>query len=309
MTPGAVALSSPLAHARSPPDKLGIPMPTGAPTAQNPAVPLRYRLSISDLTDAQVAELRAAFDDMQKISDERGYQYWSGIHGLPLPAWCDKYGHGKPTFLHWHRAYLAQFEKCLRDAGTGHDVMIPWWDWLNEPRVPVVYGAAKTPDGQSNPLHSVKINDEALQQGKRGAIPGDQEELELARQPQTARNPGLPGTQLPTKADIDEVLAYRDFQSFSSNLEDWHGQVHVWVGGHMSDIPYAAYDPIFWSHHAMIDRIWRIWQLQNPTTASLPPALANQVMQPFGVTAAHTLDVTTFGYDYATAATIVSVTA
>jgi tyrosinase len=183
-------------------------VPTGAPNAQNPAIPLRYRPSVTELTDAQLAELRAAFADMQAISDDRGYQYWAGIHGLPLPAWCDKYGHGKPTFLHWHRAYLVQFEQWLRKAGNGHDVMLPWWDWIDVRAVPPAYAEAQTPDNKPNPLYSVQINDVALQQGLRGAIPGDQEEVQLARQKNTARNPGLPGTQLPTKADIDTVLAY-----------------------------------------------------------------------------------------------------
>ena len=32
-------------------------MPTGAPTPQNPAVALRYRASVSELTDAQLAEI------------------------------------------------------------------------------------------------------------------------------------------------------------------------------------------------------------------------------------------------------------
>jgi tyrosinase len=281
-------------------------VPTGAPSPQNPAVPLRYRPSITELTDTQLAELRAAFTDMQPISDDRGYQYWAGIHGLPLPAWCDKYGHGKPTFLHWHRAYLVQFEQWLRKAGNGHDVMLPWWDWINVQEIPPAYAEAQTPDNKPNPLYSVQINDVALQQGQRGAIPGDPEEVQLARQKNTARNPGLPGTQLPTKADIDTVLGYSDLQSFTMNLEDWHGQVHVWVGGHMSDIPFAAYDPIFWAHHAMIDRIWRIWQLQNPGSASLPATLSSEVMAPFGVTAADTLDVTTLGYDYASASTSVA---
>jgi hypothetical protein len=25
----------------------------------------------------------------------------------------------------------------------------------------------------------------------------------------------------------------------------------------------AAFDPIFWSHHAMIDRLWWLWQARN----------------------------------------------
>lgn len=40
-------------------------------------------------------------------------------------------------------------------------------------------------------------------------------------------------------------------QTFNS-LENMHNGIHGFVGngGHMSDIPYAAFDPIFWLHHA-----------------------------------------------------------
>jgi hypothetical protein len=42
------------------------------------------------------------------------------------------------------------------------------------------------------------------------------------------------------------VLELRDFLDFSSALEALHDRVHVWVGGHMGLIPFAAFDPIFW---------------------------------------------------------------
>nr|6JU5_A Chain A, Tyrosinase [Aspergillus oryzae] len=64
------------------------------------------------------------------------------------------------------------------------------------------------------------------------------------------------------------------------NLEAIHNNVHNWVGGfmfsrpgrhdlklwgagHMSSVPVAAYDPIFWLHHCNIDRLTAIWQTVN----------------------------------------------
>jgi tyrosinase len=277
-------------------------MATGAPSPQRPAEPVRQRPSVDELSAEQLAELRAAYAAMQSISDDRGFQYFAGLHGLPLPAWCDIYGHGKPTFLHWHRAYLWRFELALR--ATGHDVTLPWWDWISDPAVPAAFADEIDADGNPNPLYSVRINDIALQQGAAGE--GDSRSVELAQHPDTFRQPGLPGTQLPTQDDIDTVLDYSDFDSFSSNLEDWHGAVHIWTGGHMTDVPFAAYDPIFWSHHTMIDRIWRIWQTGNHS-ASMPGTLAGEVMQPFHLTAEATLDPTALGYDYAVSATNIAV--
>ncbi|PGG97210.1 hypothetical protein AJ79_09293 [Helicocarpus griseus UAMH5409] len=51
------------------------------------------------------------------------------------------------------------------------------------------------------------------------------------------------------------------------NIEFIHNNIHWWVGGeggHMSQIPVATFDPIFWLHHCNIDRIWAIWQELNP---------------------------------------------
>ncbi|KAH7013796.1 hypothetical protein EDB80DRAFT_749421 [Ilyonectria destructans] len=52
------------------------------------------------------------------------------------------------------------------------------------------------------------------------------------------------------------------------SLEYIHNNVHNLTGGsafktgvgHMSDVPVAAFDPIFWLHHCQIDRLLAIWQ-------------------------------------------------
>jgi tyrosinase len=269
-------------------------MATGAVSGQRQAVPIRHRPSISEMTAPQLAELRVALAKLQSIDDDRGYQRWAGVHGLPVPMYCDQ-AHGQPAFLPWHRAYLYRFEQALRD--TGHDVMLPWWDWTKVRQIPAAYDEPKRPDGTPNPMYSVRINDLALRQAKEGRAGRDRGAPVLARYPETFRQPGLPGSRLPTVADIEKVLAYTDFPRFTSKLEDWHGEVHVWVGGHMSDIPFAAYDPIFWAHHCMIDRIWRIWQLHHPS-GSFPEALRGEVMEPFHLTAGKVLDPTALGYDY-----------
>ena len=59
-------------------------------------------------------------------------------------------------------------------------------------------------------------------------------------------------------------MALEDFDDFTFQLEDLHNRVHVWTGGTMSEIPVAAFDPVFWAHHTMIDRLWAIWQQAHP---------------------------------------------
>ncbi|WAO84705.1 Tyrosinase [Fusarium falciforme] len=62
----------------------------------------------------------------------------------------------------------------------------------------------------------------------------------------------------------------KDSNNFSS-LEAIHNTVHGVTGGndfdtgvgHMSDVPVAAFDPIFWLHHCQIDRLLAMWQSLN----------------------------------------------
>jgi tyrosinase len=266
-------------------------MATGTPSPTQPATPLRFRRSVERLTTGQLRALRDAFKKVYPIADERGYQFNAGIHGYPLPAYCDM-AHGHPEyFLPWHRAYLYFFERALRQQNG--DAALPWWDWTSPGSqangIPDAYTAAQV--GRSaNPLHHAKVNAEAVAQGKKRGDP---------RAATTAREPNRPGTvPLPTAGWLKDLIDnHPDFRDFSNRLERTHGDIHVWVGGHMEDIGFAAYDPIFWAHHTMIDRIWHLWQIK---WNKLPPAAAlDQALTPFPITVRQTLSIHSLGYEYA----------
>jgi tyrosinase len=267
-------------------------MATGAPTAQRQAIPVRHRPNVDEMTPHQIAELRAAFAAMQKIGDNRGYTHYASWHGLPLPPECE-IAHGQPSFLPWHRAYLVRFEQALRD--TGHDVMLPWWDWTKTRQVPKAFADKTAADGSPNPLYSARVPALAREQGAQATSP---ETRRLSQFDHTVREPGRPGTFLPTKRQVDFILEEdKQYEQFRSELEDFHGEVHVWVGAHMGNLPFAAFDPIFWAHHCMIDRLWRIWQLKHPG-ASFPASTRGKTMTPFNLTAGQVLDPNALGYDY-----------
>ncbi len=189
--------------------------------------------------------------------------------------------HNSPLFLAWHRAYLYFFELALRDqvAGAG----LAWWDWTADQAVPPAYDAPEV-DNAPNPLFSSPIQPS-------GREPGGTDH--------TVRQPGPDeGGALPTADQVQSLLALGDFIDFQTQLEDLHNGVHVWVGGTMSDIATAAYDPLFWAHHTMIDRLWRVWQLGHPNAAP-PASLLPIALPPFRMTVQQTLDASSLGYDYA----------
>jgi tyrosinase len=251
------------------------PSPTQAPRA------LRHRRSARRLSAGQLDDLCRAVVAAQKIGDDRGYQYWAGIHGLPLPEWCQ---HSSSLFLPWHRAYLYFFEKQLQDRVAG--VTLPWWDWAqsHEEGIPLAYSRKRTTAGKANPLASSPI------QKSGRANPGE------------ARTRRAPGDTrlLPSPQKVERALENRDFFTFQAQLEEIHNGVHIWVGGTMQNIETAAYDPVFWAHHCMIDRLWYLWQLDHPG-AGLPAPYLNQALPPFGMTVRQTLDINALGYDYAAA--------
>jgi tyrosinase len=252
--------------------------------ASPPAAPLapralRHRRSARRLTAGQQADFRQAIAATQTIGDDRGYQYWAGIHGLPLPISCV---HHRELFLPWHRAYLYFFEKALQDQVPG--VTLPWWDWTNHSEgVPGPYARRKT-NGRKNPLF-----DSPIQTSGRES-PG---------QTRTTRAPGDP-RQLPSSQEVAAVLANRDFFTFQTQLESLHDGVHVWTSGTMGSIATAAYDPLFWAHHCMIDRLWYLWQLDHPG-AGVPSPLLDRALAPFPMTVRDTLQISQLGYDYAAA--------
>jgi tyrosinase len=254
--------------------------PVISPNATTAPQALRHRRSARRLTADQLKTFRAAITAVQAIKDDRGFQSWAGIHGLPLPISCT---HQSELFLPWHRAYLYLFEKALQDQVPG--ATLPWWDWTIEHAegIPEIY-SRRNAAGRRNPLY-----DSPIQPSGRAA----------PSQTRTTREPGPPG-ELPSPAQVEAVLANPDFLTFQSQLENIHDGVHVWVAGTMGSIATAAYDPLFWAHHCMIDRLWYLWQLRHPG-AVVPTVLRGRALAPFAMTVADTLEITALGYDYAAA--------
>jgi tyrosinase len=237
------------------------------------------------LSAGQLALLRDGFRALQGLDDDRGYRVLAGIHGLPLPIGCDN-AHGTAYFLPWHRAYLYLFERAMRDQVE--DSELAWWDWTTG-RIPRAF-TARTGGGEPNPLFDAAIDPLGLQQFEQAT--GE------AAAPRTVREVGA--VPLPTRAEVVDVLSRSDFLDFSFALEDLHNRVHVHIGGSMSQITFASYEPIFWAHHTMVDRLWRIWQLRHADV--LPPAdILDDALAPFPMTVRQTLDTTALGYDYAVA--------
>ena len=67
----------------------------------------------------------------------------------------------------------------------------------------------------------------------------------------------------------------------------------------MGNVATAAYDPIFWAHHCMIDRLWYLWQLRHPGRRGPRRGCSTRRWRRSPMTVRETLDITGLGYDYA----------
>lgn len=257
----------------------------------------RYRKCLLRLTPEELNNLRRAFEGLYAVSqtvddtgavdpagnpnDERGYQWVTGVHGAPTPVYCE---HGTLHFLTWHRAYLYRFEKLLQDQVPS--VMLPWWDWTSDEAQATGLPAALTDETYQD-----------LQSGETKPNPLASAFSQFTGQP-TRRNPSPPGDLEPLAAGVDFALAQLEYPDFVRNLENPHNGLHVWMGGDMASVPTAAYDPVFWLHHALVDRVWYLWQQSHPDAAIPPEALAF-VCEPFNQTAGQVMDTLALGYSYA----------
>jgi tyrosinase len=252
---------------------------------------MAVRKAIRGLSPEELTSFRDAISRQKDLGDERGYDYFAGLHGLPLPIQCQ---HGNLLFLPWHRAYLYFWELALQDQVPG--VSIPYWDWTADVShrrgLPGAY-AREQVDGLENPLFSATVEwSRSLIDRVRELLPGT-----LTQEGQTLRDPDPPD-ELPRKATVVSILDAPTFEDFSTRLEQVHNGVHVWVGGAMSQVPTAGYDPVFMAHHSTIDRLWYLWQIRHPGM-NPPASMMQSALPPFPMTVAQTLDIQTLGYDYA----------
>ena len=259
---------------------------------------LLLRKRIEALSGPELTTLRNAYARMQGIMDNRGYNYWAGVHGVP--QWYCWHHNGSlrdgrqlNLFLPWHRAYIRYWELAMRAQDP--NAVLPWWRWYGG--FPAAFSAQNV-GGNPNPLYKAHISRPNAQP------PIDRDTRRFPGQ-------GVPSTvRLPTSSQIAALYNITDFQQFSGRLEQIHDNIHGWtggisqgVGGDMGTVATAAYDPIFWSHHCMIDRVWYLWQLRNGVN-NIPAEYMDVILAPFRYRVRDVLNINAMGYEYAVAAVV-----
>jgi hypothetical protein len=234
---------------------------------------------------ANLAAMNVAFEKMRGLGCEDGisWYYQGAIHNVPdsiygknklcskyqtikdkLWAWSDcthdKTDNAALNFLLWHRMYIWYLEKIVRELSGKDDFALPYWNYGSTEVVDNIM-AEKVRD----PLGSLytKARYSILNNGK-PILPNQVKDIRLAIN-ELKTNPSFSG-----KA------------GFSKNMERTpHGYMHDLIGGGyaipeetyyneifqtdttglMANVESAGFDPVFWLHHSMVDRIWESWDV------------------------------------------------
>jgi tyrosinase len=256
-----------------------------------------WKLSAISMWEPTILWYAKAIGEMSSrpASDPTSWRFQGGIHGytkssdpfasaggLPAKTVQDKFWnqcqHGSWFFLPWHRMYLGIFEQIVRAAvvklGGPANWTLPYWNYSDASNpdartLPPAFRQQKLPDGSPNPLfqiQKVKIpRAPAINSGKPSAIPADDVDL-AACLGATFFSPGTDTTVGDLGFGGPATGANHRGRFFGqSGVENVpHNAIHMDVGGQqtlgwMTNPDTAGLDPIFWLHHANIDRLWTVW--------------------------------------------------
>ncbi len=191
--------------------------------------------------------------------------------------------HTSWRFLPWHRLLILHFEDMVARVSGKADFALPYWDWGRDPFPPIFY------------------TDPAFIMPNRAAPPGMV----------------MDSRWFTSKLD-DPFAAYfgapRDpggqdgGPRYMAGSAEWsgHNLMHGFVGGDMNDLQRAPNDPVFYLHHANIDRSWALWRSRNPAEV-YPQAWRDEVLAGLidaegrpaaAMTAGATVDPFALGYGY-----------
>ncbi|KIJ50748.1 hypothetical protein M422DRAFT_44383 [Sphaerobolus stellatus SS14] len=196
-------------------------------------------------------------------------------------------------FFAWHRWYVATYEKALRNE-CGYTGAQPYWDWTLD--VPPFGVWEKSPVfdavngfGGNGPYIPIPdgIPAEYVVPGRTGGGcvtngPFKNMTVRIGPQDDISGNPRclsrdfspyFAGRYLGWNTTA-YTLAATDFGRFARRVEgepsfegsSIHGGGHYGVGGFwgiMGDLFNSPGDPVFFLHHANLDRVWWSWQVRN----------------------------------------------
>ncbi|GBG69667.1 hypothetical protein CBR_g4497 [Chara braunii] len=224
---------------------------------RNASIPFGYRYSASEAfqNPAYVTKITKAYQVLRNLSvthplDPRSLEHHRRTHC----AFCSNgqaYGtqyavHGNWYFIAWHRMFIYYHERILAWASGDPSFKLAYWEWdsleATSKSLPSPYAK------QGSPLHWVVRNSEAKITHLVGNV---------------TRRAILRASTL--EADKWQLFfgGRLGANQYGSADDGPHAAIHFAVGPPqtrgMGSLNHAAIDPIFYAHHANVDRLVDLW--------------------------------------------------
>ncbi len=213
----------------------------GQDVASSPAQSLRVRRSLTGMAadDPDLQAFRYALGIMRADDGPLSWDVQRRVHASP---WGH---HNSWRFLPWHRFQLHYLERIIARISQKPDFAMPYWDWSAD-RAPAVYFQRRSP-----------LYDETRTITPMSRISGylGFEWGEGASDDFWARTDNDFGDFFGSRNPTGEMGS-----GYAGSAEQYgHNLIHLFVGGRMRDLMISPLDPLFWAHHANVDRQWALW--------------------------------------------------
>ena len=221
--------------------------------------PTRKNIATLSASDPIVTTYKAAVAAMKALpsSDPRNWTNQANIH-------FNNCTHGNWFFLPWHRGYLLYFERICRKLTGDDKFALPYWNWTTHPAVPDVFFDTASPLFDPN----------------RGVVQGQ------AADPSWVSAPVIQNILSQTNFDLfasgPPVGNQLHFATNTGMLEgNPHNNIHGWIDSSDMGTFMSPLDPVFWTHHNMLDCLWVDWNLNMGNSNTNDPAWVNQQFHDF----------------------------
>ncbi len=200
------------------------------------------RKNYREMTTAEKTAVVNAFVQLKSgVFDDLTATHQNSFSDIHFNLRAPTYNPNVDVFFPWHRRQILELEQAMQAINS--KITIPFWDW-------VVDGSTTDPlwdndfmGGFDNNSHPNNFSDISRNLGSSGHLPSSSEVNGVQN-----INPGTPPPN------------YNYYVAYSAEMEnEWvHKGGHIWVGGTMNS-PGSPGDPVFYLHHAMIDKLWQEW--------------------------------------------------
>ncbi|CAI0468560.1 unnamed protein product [Linum tenue] len=250
----------------------------------SPREPMRTRRAAHLVDEDYIKKYEKAISLMKALPDDdpRSFKNQANVHCAYCNGAYDQVGitptldlqiHFSWLFFPFHRYYLYFHERILGSLIDDPTFALPFWNWDSPDgmQIPPIFANTDSEDPIRNPTHS----DPSFMLD----LDWSREDIVVSPEEQIKSNLNLMNTQMVSGAKKRTLFFGTPLKAGDAAANTGQGSIersphmniHIWTGdpkqAHTEDMGNfysAGRDPIFYCHHANVDRMWDLWKTLGP---------------------------------------------